>query len=128
MGGAQPHAPRKLPPSLLNVPNNPPPFQFAGRSLAQQQLVVALGQAYNYDQRFYTILSGGGPEIVHKFIPSGITVNNPPFNMRASPNLTSVLTLWSYQGPPWFDYSKRSATISIVPPVGHGFSKGYIIY
>jgi len=80
MGGAQPHAPRELPPSITAVPVNNPPFTQGG-PIAVIAEVVAIGQPNPWQYVFAGPVAGRQPYGPRQLNPSitAVPVNNPPF-------------------------------------------------
>lgn len=98
LGGAQPYAPKKSAPSLIESVVNDPPFQHPGRT-AQQNRVIA--QQWQPPEWPYAFMGNAQPYMGPRLNPdnTAIQVNDPPFDMRRGANAAAIITLW--QPDPW---------------------------
>ncbi len=104
--GAQPYAPNKLPPSIIAVPVNNPPFKQQGRSQAVVSETATIAQP---DPWQYNNLLGGlqglQPYGARQLPPSvmAVPVNNPPFEnpSRTAALLATTVAAWQPAYDPW---------------------------
>jgi hypothetical protein len=98
MGGAQPHAPRVLPPPISAVEVDNPPSTFGGPVV----LALELAAITQPDPWSYNFLGGRQPFEPKKLSPGipGQDVDNPPFSNRAAtPQQNTVVSIT--QPDPW---------------------------
>jgi hypothetical protein len=126
IGGRQAYAPRQLPPDIVGLPDDDPPFQAASET-AQALAIIQLWQPNPW---VYGYLGGRQPYAKGRRVPLSTPVNDPPFRHRgkSSPVLTAI---WQWQPDAWpkmyfggrGPYAKRTlppVLIAVAPNINIG--------
>lgn len=96
IGGRQAYAPAQLPPVLVGLPADAPPFQTAGKT-TQMRAIIQLWQPNPW---VYAYLGGRQPYAKGRRVPLSTPVNDPPFRNSGKSSQT-MTAIWQWQPDAW---------------------------